>query len=63
MLERGGAVLARQGKTDHAIYSRVAPKGEGFQHQSRWERKRWIPFTAREFYDNSNSLMKRFSNC
>jgi predicted RNA binding protein YcfA (HicA-like mRNA interferase family) len=23
LLERGGAVLARQGKTDHAIYSRV----------------------------------------
>ena len=24
MLERGGAVLARQRRTDHAIYSRVA---------------------------------------
>jgi predicted RNA binding protein YcfA (HicA-like mRNA interferase family) len=62
LLERGGAVLARQRKTDHAIYSRVV-EGRRFSAPVQTERKRWILFTARGFYDNSNSLTKRFSNC
>ena len=42
MLERGGAVLARQGKTDHAIYSRVA-EGRRFSAPVQMGKKTLVP--------------------
>lgn len=62
LLERGGAVLARQRKTDHAIYSRIV-EGRRFSAPLQMGRKRLIPFTARGFFGSLSSAMKRFSGC
>jgi len=56
LLNKGGAVFVRQGKTDHAIYSRMVQGNRysaiDIRHQFKWERRHWIQFTVSVFLDS-----------
>jgi predicted RNA binding protein YcfA (HicA-like mRNA interferase family) len=49
LLNKGGAVLVRQGKTNHMQYIQEWWRERGILLQFRWEKRHWIQFTVNEF--------------
>jgi len=48
LLNQGGAVLVRQGKTDHAMYSRMV-EGKRYSAPVQMGKRHWTQFTVNGF--------------